>query len=597
MAAKSAPGSLSRKDFEVLRALAEARGAHRSQRDLSAATGLSLGTVNAALNSLLGQGFVAEGVVTGAGVGALAPYRVDNAIIMAAGSSTRFAPISYDRPKGLLSCRGEVLIERQIRQLREAGVRDIAVVVGYKREFFFYLAGQFGVRIVENPGYESSSTAATLLSCGDLLGNTYLICADDYFVENPFRAYEYRAWYACVEQEGPTNGWCATRGTGGRITGITLGGEDACVMLDHAYLDRAFSRGLLTWLAEARTHSGFDGLFWEDVWREHLGELAMTARVVRPGTTYDFNTPAQLAAFDPLFLDNVSPEVLDAISGTLGCPRDSVRDCYPLAEGYTNVSCHFAVDGREYVWRHPGVGTEAFIDRASEAEASRVAHRLGLDATFLKMDPDAGWRLTRFVDGARSLDPADDAEVQTALGLLRVLHESGEEVPSRFDRWADVCRLEGRLFGDGPFEIPGYAELREKVTRLHELAAADGFPTVLSHGDCWYANFLVDPRGHVDLIDWERASMRDEGDDLGYFCCCAEYGPERFEQAVAWYLGREPDERERRHYLACLVIAGWWDYLWCLDYEAQGYDAGPWLLLGYQCAAQYAARALALYGE
>ena len=44
-------------------------------------------------------------------------YRVDNAVIMAAGTSSRFAPLSYERPKALTEVKGEVLIERQIRQI------------------------------------------------------------------------------------------------------------------------------------------------------------------------------------------------------------------------------------------------------------------------------------------------------------------------------------------------------------------------------------------------------------------------------------------------------------------------------------------------
>ena len=44
-------------------------------------------------------------------------YNVDNAIIMAAGVSSRFAPLSYEKPKALITVNGEVLIERQIRQL------------------------------------------------------------------------------------------------------------------------------------------------------------------------------------------------------------------------------------------------------------------------------------------------------------------------------------------------------------------------------------------------------------------------------------------------------------------------------------------------
>ena len=48
-----------------------------------------------------------------------------NAIILAAGMSARFAPLSFERPKGLLRVKGEVLVERQIRQLQKAGVSDI----------------------------------------------------------------------------------------------------------------------------------------------------------------------------------------------------------------------------------------------------------------------------------------------------------------------------------------------------------------------------------------------------------------------------------------------------------------------------------------
>lgn len=39
---------------------------------------------------------------------------------MAAGTSSRFAPLSYETHKSLLTVRGEVLIERQIRQIKDA---------------------------------------------------------------------------------------------------------------------------------------------------------------------------------------------------------------------------------------------------------------------------------------------------------------------------------------------------------------------------------------------------------------------------------------------------------------------------------------------
>ena len=55
-----------------------------------------------------------------------------NAVILAAGTASRFVPLSETMPKGLLEVRGEILLERQIRQLKEAGVEDIFVVVGYR---------------------------------------------------------------------------------------------------------------------------------------------------------------------------------------------------------------------------------------------------------------------------------------------------------------------------------------------------------------------------------------------------------------------------------------------------------------------------------
>ena len=98
--------------FKVLSCLRGVSDA--SQREISSKTGLSLGSVNSAVKDLNENGLLFEGKITDAGYEALHPYKVDNAIILAAGLSSRFAPISYEKPKGLLRVRGEVLIERQI---------------------------------------------------------------------------------------------------------------------------------------------------------------------------------------------------------------------------------------------------------------------------------------------------------------------------------------------------------------------------------------------------------------------------------------------------------------------------------------------------
>ena len=86
----------------------------------------------AAINALTDAGLIARdtGALTEAGLRALEPYRVDNAVILAAGASTRFIPLSLEQPKGLFEVKGERLIERQIQQLKAAGIDDISQKAG-----------------------------------------------------------------------------------------------------------------------------------------------------------------------------------------------------------------------------------------------------------------------------------------------------------------------------------------------------------------------------------------------------------------------------------------------------------------------------------
>ena len=79
--------------------------------------------------------------------------KVNNAIIMAAVTASRFAPLSFEKHKALIEVKGEILIERQIRQLQEAGIKEIIVVTGYMAEQFEYLKKKYGVVLVYNPDY------------------------------------------------------------------------------------------------------------------------------------------------------------------------------------------------------------------------------------------------------------------------------------------------------------------------------------------------------------------------------------------------------------------------------------------------------------
>ena len=101
--------------------------------------------------SLEKKGYVANGAVTDAAMTEIEPLKVENAVILAAGGNDISAKSVYSMPKGLFMKNGETLIERQIRQLREAGIEKITVVIAYKQELYFFLQDKWGVNLEINP--------------------------------------------------------------------------------------------------------------------------------------------------------------------------------------------------------------------------------------------------------------------------------------------------------------------------------------------------------------------------------------------------------------------------------------------------------------
>ncbi|KGF05911.1 phosphotransferase [Arcanobacterium sp. S3PF19] len=586
--------NLSHPLFSVLRELAQSNKP-ATQRQLCEATGLSLGSVNAALGEAKKRGYIGGNRITEAAMEALKPYEVQNAVIMAAGLSSRFAPISYELPKGLLRVRGEVLIERQIRQLHAAGITDITVVVGYKKEYFFYLAARYGVKIAVNCEYAVRNNNSTLYLVREKLGNTYICSSDNYFTENPFEHYVYGAFYAVQHVEGETGEWCVTCGPRRRITKVEIGGRDCEIMLGHVYFDRAFSKKFTEILENVYHRPETAPKLWEQIYVEHIKELNMTARLYGSDVIKEFDSPDELRNFDPDFMKNVDSEIFDNICAVLRCKKEEIGGFFPLKQGLTNLSCHFTVNGKEYVYRHPGAGTDRMIDRKSENTALRTARDLGLDSTFIYEDEEKGWKISRFIPNARSLDANNAGHLRRAMQMCRKLHESGAVLPREFDFYRESLRYEKILGERKKIDIPGYAELKKQVAELKAFADADGFPLRISHNDFFTHNFLLDVHDTLNLIDWEYAGMSDIAGDFGTFCVCCSLDETRANACIDYYFGRAAEEKERRHFWAYVVFAGWCWYVWSLVKESEGEKVDEWLYTYFSYAERYAPKILRWY--
>ena len=86
-------------------------------------------------------------------------------IILAAGRGSRMKNLTDERPKCLIEMQGRPLLEWQLDAIREAGISDIGIVTGYKREMLF----KYGLEEFYNPRWAETQMVTSLSCAADWL--------------------------------------------------------------------------------------------------------------------------------------------------------------------------------------------------------------------------------------------------------------------------------------------------------------------------------------------------------------------------------------------------------------------------------------------
>lgn len=231
-------------------------------------------------------------------------HKVTNAIILAAGESKRFKPISDYCPKGLSIVKGEVLVERQIKQLQAVGITDITLVAGYKKEMFFYLADKYDVKIVVNEQYDTQDNVSSLRLVLDQLDNTYICSVDNYYPENLFNTYEYRGYYSTVYVENNSDEWVVTTDESGFINNVIIGSPSGHIMLGFVYFDRQFSEKFKQVILDVEGIDEYNHHVWEYLYMKHLDTLKLGIKEFDKPSILEFDTIEDAISFDKDFLEN-----------------------------------------------------------------------------------------------------------------------------------------------------------------------------------------------------------------------------------------------------------------------------------------------------
>lgn len=279
--------------------------------------------------------------------------KVDNAIIMAAGTSSRFAPLSYEKHKAMTVVKGEVLIERQIEQLKTAGISEIYIVTGYKAEQFNYLIPKYGVKLIHNPDYLIRNNNGSIWAVRDILKNSFICSADNYFNSNPFEAEVDEAYYAAEYADGHTAEWCMTEDENGFINSVTIGGENAWYMLGHTFWSAEFSTEFLRILKVEYDLPGTADKLWEKIFMAHLDTLKMKIRKYEPGVIYEFDTMDELREFDKSYINDTRSTIIKEMVAKLGVAEKDIVNIQAVKSNTTEAAgFEFDCNGKHYTYTY-----------------------------------------------------------------------------------------------------------------------------------------------------------------------------------------------------------------------------------------------------
>jgi len=142
---------------------------------------------------------------------------INKVLISAAGRGTRMLDLAKDKPKHLIEANGKPFLYYLLSNLKEAGFKDIVMVVGYKKEFMEEFLGkykdEFNIKIVNQfdlLGEEKYGTACPIECVKDILsGESFLSVYGDnlYSVEDlrRFNIDDEYSYVAGLPHESPQN--------------------------------------------------------------------------------------------------------------------------------------------------------------------------------------------------------------------------------------------------------------------------------------------------------------------------------------------------------------------------------------------------------
>lgn len=483
---------------------------------------------------------------------------------------------------------GVCLLDRTLAILRENGFSKIIVVAGYRSDLFEkYKADD--VIIVVNKDYEFTASMGSLASCKDLVDDDFLLVEGDTFFEKKvierLSSIESGNCISMTEESG-SGDECFVETKQGFVTKITKDRHRVCnfegEMMGVTRISyQTFQKLMEAWRESTnpylnyeyllmdvtdvldRPYVHFTNVIWGDVDCEEDFKklLNVIFRALRRKE-------------DPFDWENLQSYLRDIFPG-----KDVSKAEIIQIGGMSNKNFRVNFEGKSYVLRVPGNGSDGMVERANEEYNAHLSCRLGVNPAIRYFNAETGIKLADFIENAETLNSATIQRHDNMRKIARIyqtIHNSHIRLKNEFNIFKEIEKYDVLMKNAGSTMYAGWEEVRPRVMALEDHLNMLGVDLKPCHNDALYENFIKATDGTIYLIDWEYSGMNDPMADFAALFIEAGFEKENEDYILDKYFnGNIPPEVHEK--ILCYQIL--WDYLWAqwtVIKEAKGDDFGSY---------------------
>ncbi|MGI6180391.1 phosphotransferase family protein, partial [Butyricicoccus intestinisimiae] len=216
------------------------------------------------------------------------------------------------------------------------------------------------------------------------------------------------------------------------------------------------------------------------------------------------------------------------------------------------------------------------------------AKKFDIDPTYIYMDVDEGWKVSKYVHHFREPDYGNFEDSKKILSVLRKLHHIPGKVDYGMRPWEDALQMEAMLRDKDKGCFKPFEKLKNKIFWLYERTKQDDVKPCFCHGDTYKHNWMIRNDGTVILIDWEYAGYSDPGIDIGYYIVDAMYDFKEADFFIREYLGESATPGRIFHFMAYTAIIAYYWFVWAMYRKSCGADVDDSMKAWYFMAVKYA---------